>query len=460
MSRRRQDTSARPQKASAKASAKRPRRQSDEKPSPPAPNETEAVSTSGVPRPTGDGGLFPAGRYLETGRTHWQYGAWEELTDLRAEKVAADPDRAKLSILIAAAHGCLGDHDAARLHARKALEWGCDRGIVARVLVSAVRNSLGTAAVALDEAQEATAHFHEAIRLVEPRADVRLLARTREIRQTARLGLLPDALTALDNDLRELANRPEEVGAQLGMLRTEVDLLKHELALSLKRGQLYRSDHAYAAATGIEALTAHAVSQLGQELWVLEKTGQRRGGYFVEFGATDGITLSNTWLLETEFGWQGLCAEPNPVLFGQLRANRKCQVVDACIGARTGDEVEFILADAYGCIADYADADMHGEKRAAFKAAGQVSTMTTVSLEDLLLQQGAPREIDYLSIDTEGSEYDILAAFPFDRWKIRLLTVEHNFTKNRESIRALLEGHGYVRTEVNFDDWYELIEDS
>ena len=56
-------------------------------------------------------------------------------------------------------------------------------------------------------------------------------------------------------------------------------------------------------------------------------------------------------------------------------------------------------------------------------------------------------EIDYLSIDTEGSEYEILAAFPFEDWDIRLITVEHNFTPMREDIRTLLERHGYVRQE-------------
>ena len=82
------------------------------------------------------------------------------------------------------------------------------------------------------------------------------------------------------------------------------------------------------------------------------------------------------------------------------------------------------------------------------------SRLTTNSLEDFLEKHDAPRQIDYLSIDTEGSEYEILAAFPFEDWDIRLITVEHNFTPMREDIRTLLERHGYVRQEVEWDDWY------
>jgi hypothetical protein len=82
--------------------------------------------------------------------------------------------------------------------------------------------------------------------------------------------------------------------------------------------------------------------------------------------------------------------------------------------------------------------------------------VTTVSLDEFLRKHNAPRTIDYLSIDTEGSEYEILKSFPFDQWEIRLITVEHNFTPIRASIRELLTAKGYVCREAQWDDWYEL----
>ncbi len=399
---------------------------------------------------------------LETSRTKWQHGEWEQLAKLDIETVARDVERAKLALIVAAACSHVGDMEAARSLTRQAIEWGCEKRIAAKILISAAQNSLGRASACMDDENDAREHFEEAIRILEPRADVRLLGRTRQIRETARMGLLPEAAQLLDRDLTTLAESPADNTARMTVLKTEIDLLKHELMISLKRGQLYNADQISRSAnqtpaTGPDDLQRRAVSQLGQELWVLERLNYKRGGFFVEFGATDGVTLSNTWLLEAEFGWKGLCAEPNPRFLEALNQNRRCTVVDACIGARTGDTVDFILADVYGGIADYVDIDKHEAKREAYRSEGKVLQLKTVSLNDFLRQHDAPKEIDYLSIDTEGSEYDILKAFPFDQWTIRLITVEHNFTQQREKIRALLEAQGYVRTEAQWDDWYELV---
>lgn len=403
--------------------------------------------------PTQTGAVFHQDRLLEPSRTKWQYGEWQALLDLDPAQIEADAERAKLILLVAAAHSHFGNHDQAKTCARQAITWGCDRSIVARVLISAATNSMARAAASLDD-DSAESHFREAIRLVEPRADAKLLGRTRQIRETARLGLLPEAGALIDADLIVAQSSPEDHKPRLAILASEIELLRGEISESLKRGQLYRKD-----ASGDDPaadLESRSVAQLGQDLWVLDRSNHKRNGFFIEFGATDGVALSNTLLLETEFGWAGLLAEPNPAFQTALKRNRHCTISDACIGARTGEDVEFILADVFGGIADYADSDPHAGTRKAYRDNGDSLWLTTISLEDFLIQHGAPREIDYLSVDTEGSEYDILAAFPFDRWTIRLITVEHNFTPTREKIHALLTGLGYQRTEAQWDDWYEL----
>jgi hypothetical protein len=64
--------------------------------------------------------------------------------------------------------------------------------------------------------------------------------------------------------------------------------------------------------------------------------------YFVEVGAADGLDLSNTYALEAHLGWRGLCVEANPSSLDLLRTNRPaCQVVDAVVGARSGEVVQF-----------------------------------------------------------------------------------------------------------------------
>lgn len=82
----------------------------------------------------------------------------------------------------------------------------------------------------------------------------------------------------------------------------------------------------------------------------------------------------------------------------------------------------------------------------------------TISLLELLDNHNAPKVIDYLSVDTEGSEYEILNTFDFDKYKFRIITVEHNFdVLKRNKIKNLLEINGYQRVFENlskFDDWY------
>ncbi len=152
-----------------------------------------------------DGGsdVFPSAGLLEACRTKWQYGNWRELSSLSEEKIQGDSDRGKVAILVAAAHSHCGNMQEARRFVRKALEWGCSREIAGRVLTSAVTNSIACVADALGEAQAARAHFEEAISLVEPQADVTLLAQTRRIRQLGQAGFLPQAARLIEEQLRQ-----------------------------------------------------------------------------------------------------------------------------------------------------------------------------------------------------------------------------------------------------------------
>jgi hypothetical protein len=78
---------------------------------------------------------------------------------------------------------------------------------------------------------------------------------------------------------------------------------------------------------------------------------------------------------------------------------------------------------------------------------------------DLLRKFNAPNKIDYLSIDTEGSEFDILEAFDFNDYQFSVITCEHNHTPSREKIFDLLTHNGYSRKfeQLSYwDDWYVL----
>jgi len=390
---------------------------------------------------------------LARARAHWFFGEWDALAALNFEQLARHPDRGRLALLVAAAQQQIGASEAALKSARLAVGWGCSARLVAQVLIAGVHNTLGRAAALAGQDARAAAHFKSAVAVGDTMSGTdALMGHTRSVREITKLGLLPQAAAMMDRSLAEAsdkAQRPTHADARLKMLETELEIMRVGLHLATERNQLYPR----AGSDGVESQTT---SQLGQDLWVLEKTAYKRDGFFVEFGATDGVLLSNTLLLERRFGWRGICAEPHPGFLQQLRKNRTCVVADACVAGHSGLQVEFILADEYGGIAQFAGDDQHSDKRAAFQTLGKTTRMTTVSLHDLLTQHHAPHDIDYLSVDTEGSEYEILRTFPFDQWRIQCITVEHNFSKTREPIRQLLEPLGYQRMEAQWDDWYFL----
>ena len=401
---------------------------------------------------------------LEKARTQWQFGDWETLSNLTREDIQYHPDRAKLALLVAAGHQQTGNMNLAKKFSQLAQTWGANRKLVSQVLIAGVLNSIARAKMISGNNEQARLRYEESVGTVFPGIDRRLYAESRAVRELARLGLLTQAAGLVTERIGQASNPHGIAQSQIKVLETEIQLLSHELALAQQRGQLnylkraaenkIDTEHVYET-DETEGLKQRSVSQLGQDLWILERTNYKKGGFFVEFGATDGVLLSNTYLLEKEFGWKGICMEPNPKFYENLKKNRSCTVSDACISGETGKVINFILADAYGGDAAYAGDDSHKDKRAAYQEIGRTKKITTISLHDFLIKNSAPVDIDYISIDTEGSEYEILSAFPFDQWNVRLITVEHNFTYRREEIQALLKKYGYRFTEMQWDDWYE-----
>jgi FkbM family methyltransferase len=226
-------------------------------------------------------------------------------------------------------------------------------------------------------------------------------------------------------------------------------LLDHFIAASS-----LKSDEIKDLAYFIHLKRSESKSQMQQDLWVLWELKGKTGGYFVEFGAANGMALSNTYLLEEKYGWTGILAEPMPDWHPQLK-QRKAIVDTRCVWARSGEKLPFfcsIIPELSG-LKETADQDGHAGNR---KNGRQVE-VETVSLYDLLKQHQAPKVIDYLSVDTEGSEYEILSAFDFTSHQIRLISVEHNQSETREKIYNLLSRNGYLRVFEEFskcDDWY------
>ncbi|MEA2904204.1 MAG: hypothetical protein QOI12_1591 [Alphaproteobacteria bacterium] len=124
----------------------------------------------------------------------------------------------------------------------------------------------------------------------------------------------------------------------------------------------------------------------------------------------------------------------------------------------TGERVRFAAtkhADL-GTILEFASKDGHAEARREH----HVIEVETVSLDDLLNSHRGPRDIDYISIDTEGSELDILQRFDFASWNVTLFSVEHNATEQVPALDRLMRDQGYERRYPSyslFDAWYRKV---
>ena len=198
-------------------------------------------------------------------------------------------------------------------------------------------------------------------------------------------------------------------------------------------------------------------SQLLQDVMVMVLTDFKTKGFFVEFGGCDGKYLSNTLLLEKQFNWSGILAEPSRHFHKDLINNRNCLIDFRAVYHSTGLTVEFKDVtdhnDLSGIVNSF-NKDKHRIKRNV----GDIYNVETISLNDLLDFHNAPTRIDYVSIDTEGSEYEILKNFNFTKYSVSIFTIEHNYIDaQREKIKELLESNNYERIFVDhskWDDWY------
>jgi len=190
-------------------------------------------------------------------------------------------------------------------------------------------------------------------------------------------------------------------------------------------------------------------SQIKQDLKVLSFYNNKQNGYFIEIGANDGINLSNTYLLEKNYNWKGICVEALPDKFNDLVKNRKSININKAVYDKTGEILQFSSDDLLSGITDKIDKHMDSKTK-------QQISVETMTLNDILDQNNAPTFIDYISIDTEGSEFEIIKSVDLNKYKFGLMHIEHNFVEPRRTeMKTYLLENGYLYKGPNeFDDEY------
>ena len=190
--------------------------------------------------------------------------------------------------------------------------------------------------------------------------------------------------------------------------------------------------------------------QYSQDQFVNEKYfNGMKGGTFVEIGAFDGVTYSNAFFFENELGWGGICVEPNPDMFEKLKQNRKCQCIQGCVSDKPGEAKYLYMSEvaALGGLIDKYDPRHVERLNRELREAGGYSKEIRVqcyTFNDLMESNGITH-VNFLSIDTEGGEYDILESIDFSKCLIDVIAVEDNYKDPR--FVQLLDSKGFSLVE-------------
>jgi FkbM family methyltransferase len=198
------------------------------------------------------------------------------------------------------------------------------------------------------------------------------------------------------------------------------------------------------------------VSQLGQDRFIDEYFGQKENLTFLDIGAHDGVTISNTVFLEKQRNWNGMCIEAQPSEFEKLQSNRNCICVNVAVSNFEG-ETDFIYVEGYanmlsGISDDYNKTHMERIKGEVNHYGGKIKTIKVpVKRLQTVLEEHNMLNIDFCSIDTEGSEFNIVQSIDFDKTNIKVFIIENNYKET--NIQEYLETKGYsLYKKLEWDD--------
>lgn len=206
-------------------------------------------------------------------------------------------------------------------------------------------------------------------------------------------------------------------------------------------------------------------SQHGQDKFLYENFFfNKTSGIFVEIGAYDGISYSNTYFFEKYLSWSGICIEPLKREFAKLQKNRNCICLNECISSKNEKVIFYELTGGdkwtkYCCgILKYYPKQFKKiikDEIMSFSGEAKLYSLNTATISEVCLKNNI-KKIDYLSLDVEGAELEILSDEKFSELEIEIISVENlGFTSHmKTSMRNL--GFEFVQ-KIGFDEIYRRI---
>ena len=187
---------------------------------------------------------------------------------------------------------------------------------------------------------------------------------------------------------------------------------------------------------------------------LLEIFDNKTKGFFVDIGAHDGVTINNTKFLE-DLGWSGVCIEPNPIVFEKLIENRNCDCVN-CAVWNEDTVVNYLSISGYsemlsGIYESYDQRHYNRIQRELMQYGGKSEILKIEAKKFSSIVK--EKNIDLISIDTEGSELQILDEIDFNEFNVKVICVENNFFEKK--FDDFMDSKGYrFYTKVFIDYIY------
>jgi FkbM family methyltransferase len=197
-------------------------------------------------------------------------------------------------------------------------------------------------------------------------------------------------------------------------------------------------------------------SQLGQDKLIDEYLNGKENGFFLDIGANDGKNSSNTLFFEEYRGWKGICIEPGPDEFEKLELYRNSINIKCCVSDYNG-ESDFTYIRGYsnmlsGLTETYDDKHKMRINSEVNSFGGEVINIKIPVFKlKTILDIHNITDVDYCSIDTEGSEFNVIKSIDFDKVNIKIFSIENNYGDT--TIKKYLEGKGYfLYKKIQWDD--------
>lgn len=181
-------------------------------------------------------------------------------------------------------------------------------------------------------------------------------------------------------------------------------------------------------------------AQFNQDMWIMRRFADKPHGTFIDVGANDGLTYSNTWCLEQK-GWVGVCIEPVRTMYDALVKNRpNSQCIHTCVYSHNG-HVDFTTVSEDPGASMLSGVTQHIDTRSN-TSKSKTSEIPCTTLNDMVDLLGD--HVDFIKLDTEGSKHAILNAFDFNKYQVDVFCIECNHKEDYDKIDALMESKGYV----------------